>query len=624
MLGLGAHFAAAMPQPTAVAGSPQSQGLSASPLSMSAHSGAPGGVYDPIAAAVGLAADTGVRNRSYTPMPVANAPMQGDILNRRSFTPLPVTAATVQPVGDILNRRSFTPVPSNATPMPVGMSVLQQPQPDLLSRSYTPMPASQAVTAADHFLNRSYVPMPVDAMPVATPVVDMLSKSLTQMKPPELPASSSGPAPIPASARHPLDASLSHNPRCPSFTQAPVPVNLNVYWQRPVTFDEHGRVVRQLGGGELTWGNKFLKDVLGVYHVGIEVHGVEYCFGNYHAPQAKQIGGPDSGVFLHEPQKPGPHCVFKQAVSLGMTPHSPGKVQDICAKFGDGQFKRSSYKRIAHNCTDFARLLASSLGVGDLPLWCYRGAATAKALGLGGEAADTSGVGSTSSQTFIGVDEVSTVSTSSPTGRGHAGPATPPMRLSNSARGAIRRQVPEGVATAPGSAVREIIDRQLEPRTTAAYQAAAAAMGVGAGAGDHASVGTAAVTNRGAQLAVGKRVSVFQKVGQCWSMARIASLETGGTVTVVYEPSQAMETGVAPSRIAPLPEVPRAEDKRVPGVISYRNGLPAGVVTGRPAYQPQRGYPAPVQMHTGRGAHLTPASYAAMPSYASQPYAVLV
>eukprot|EP00747_Dinoflagellata_sp_TGD_P116097 gnl/TRDRNA2_/TRDRNA2_172288_c0_seq2.p1 gnl/TRDRNA2_/TRDRNA2_172288_c0~~gnl/TRDRNA2_/TRDRNA2_172288_c0_seq2.p1 ORF type:complete len:743 (+),score=80.05 gnl/TRDRNA2_/TRDRNA2_172288_c0_seq2:67-2295(+) len=638
-IGLGSHFAPTMQQqqPPAAAqpAMPHAQGMSASPISMSAspismsaHASGPGGAYDPIAAAVGLAADAGMRNRSYTPMPVTNAPMQpGDILNRRSYTPLPVSAAPVQPVGDILNRRSWTPVPSNASPMPIGVSVLPQPPPDLLSRSYTPMPAAQAVTAADNFLNRSYVPMPMDMVPVATPTaqpapmpgVDLLSQSLTQIKP--------------AEAQAPSPVNATTQPSARGVSQAPVPVNLNVYWQRPVTFDEHGRVVRQLGGGELTWGNKFLKDVLGVYHVGIEVYGVEYCFGNYHAPQAQQLGSPDSGVFQHEPQKPGPHCVFKQAVPLGTTTCSQGYVQEMCAKFGNGLFKRSSYKRIAHNCTDFARLLASTLQVGDLPLWCYRGAATAKALGLGGATTETKGaVGDTSPPTPVGIHGVNVQPTSSPTGRGHGRPETPPMRGATSARAAINRTVPDGVATVPGTTAREIIDRQLEPRTTAAYQAAAEAMAGGGGAGPSASSGdrATAIPNGLTQLSVGKLVSVFQNMGQCWTMARIASHEPDGTFTVVYEPSRAMEAGVAPARIVTVPEVPREEtalaqafhleDKSRPGVISYTTGIVPG--PGRPAaYQAQRGFSAPVQMYTGYGAQLAPAPQMATPSFASPSHA---
>merc|ERR1740138_42572 len=96
-------------------------------------------------------------------------------------------------------------------------------------------------------------------------------------------------------------------------------VIINVYWHRNVSFDDKGRVVRRFGGNELSWMQKIAKDVLGVYHVGVEVHRDEYTFGNYHAPNARQLGCPTSGVVRHDPQMPGPKYVFKEAVPVGTT-----------------------------------------------------------------------------------------------------------------------------------------------------------------------------------------------------------------------------------------------------------------------------------------------------------------
>lgn len=187
--------------------------------------------------------------------------------------------------------------------------------------------------------------------------------------------------PVRAASGYPSTETSPQWSRVPSLD--PVRVVLNVYYQRSVSFDDNGRAVRRFGQ-DFSWGKKFLKDVLGVYHVGVQVHQAEYAFGNYHAPNSRRIGAERSGVFSHEPRLPGPAFVFKESVELGTTLMTPRQVEDLCAKLGLEQYSEDSYNRIHHNCVDFARSLTSRLGAGEVPLWCYRGAAAARLLGLGG------------------------------------------------------------------------------------------------------------------------------------------------------------------------------------------------------------------------------------------------
>lgn len=161
------------------------------------------------------------------------------------------------------------------------------------------------------------------------------------------------------------------------------PVFLNVYWQRGLAYNEQGRALRRLGGEGLSWTGKLLKDTLGVYHVGVEAHGVEYAFGNSRAPGSRQLGGEASGVFAHPPRRPGPRYVFKQAVGLGNTELSAWEVEEHGADLGSCYFPQDSYERVGHNCADFARWLSARLGTDELPMWCYRAAAFARLLGLG-------------------------------------------------------------------------------------------------------------------------------------------------------------------------------------------------------------------------------------------------
>lgn len=163
--------------------------------------------------------------------------------------------------------------------------------------------------------------------------------------------------------------------------QGPATVVINTYWMRTVQM-KNGRMERTTGGFGLSWGQKFLKDLLGIYHVGVEVHGEEYTFGNYRAPNFQRLGVERSGVVKHRPRQPGVHCEFKQNVPVGTTTRSVAEVEAICAELGKSQYLAASYNRINHNCVDFARSLCALLGAGDVPGWCYRGATAAKALGI--------------------------------------------------------------------------------------------------------------------------------------------------------------------------------------------------------------------------------------------------
>lgn len=160
-------------------------------------------------------------------------------------------------------------------------------------------------------------------------------------------------------------------------------VVLNVYWMRKVAFNEQGRIERNTTSGKLTWGRKFVKDLLGIYHVGLEIHSAEYTYGNYHAPESKKLGGAASGVHRHQPQRPGPRYSFKEAVDLGTTTLSAAQVEDTAEHLGRTEFASAAYDRIRHNCVDFVRELAEMLGAGDLPFWCHRGAAAARLLDAG-------------------------------------------------------------------------------------------------------------------------------------------------------------------------------------------------------------------------------------------------
>jgi len=158
-----------------------------------------------------------------------------------------------------------------------------------------------------------------------------------------------------------------------------VKVTLHVYYQKQMAFDEHGKRRQRTMGSGFTWeAKKLMQDLLCIYHVGVVVRGREYAFGNYRGLNAIIVGSESSGICSHDPQKAGPHNVFKQEVASGSTFLSPDQILEIAEDLANSSFSRRSYDRIHHNCTDFAREFCSRLGAEEPPEWCSRAATTAR------------------------------------------------------------------------------------------------------------------------------------------------------------------------------------------------------------------------------------------------------
>mmetsp|Transcript_35984 Transcript_35984/g.81242 ORF Transcript_35984/g.81242 Transcript_35984/m.81242 type:complete len:422 (+) Transcript_35984:101-1366(+) len=160
--------------------------------------------------------------------------------------------------------------------------------------------------------------------------------------------------------------------------QPPATVQANVYWIREVSYDSQGHIDKSIDGSQLSWQQKFVKDMLGVYHVGIQVHEMEYTFGNYHAPDGRCLGGDSSGVCAHTPCKAGMHLEFRESIMLGDTRLSAAQVEGCAGFLGKQEFQKASYNRIHMNCIDFCQKLAGKLGASEIPAWCYRGVAAAR------------------------------------------------------------------------------------------------------------------------------------------------------------------------------------------------------------------------------------------------------
>ncbi|XP_020576336.1 deSI-like protein At4g17486 isoform X2 [Phalaenopsis equestris] len=101
---------------------------------------------------------------------------------------------------------------------------------------------------------------------------------------------------------------------------------------------------------------------LGIFHSGIEVHGMEYGFGAHEYPT--------SGVFEVEP-KSCPGFVFRRSVWLGSTDMSRLEFRLFMEQLS-GKYYGDSYHLIAKNCNHFTDDVCMRLTGKPIPGWVNR------------------------------------------------------------------------------------------------------------------------------------------------------------------------------------------------------------------------------------------------------------
>ncbi|KAG0474792.1 hypothetical protein HPP92_014478 [Vanilla planifolia] len=101
---------------------------------------------------------------------------------------------------------------------------------------------------------------------------------------------------------------------------------------------------------------------LGIFHSGIEVHGMEYAFGAHDYPT--------SGVFQVEP-KSCPGFVYRQSVLLGTTDMSPTEFRCFIEQLS-GKYHGVTYHLIAKNCNHFTDDVCTRLTGKPIPGWVNR------------------------------------------------------------------------------------------------------------------------------------------------------------------------------------------------------------------------------------------------------------
>uniref|UniRef100_A0A7N0V411 PPPDE domain-containing protein n=1 Tax=Kalanchoe fedtschenkoi TaxID=63787 RepID=A0A7N0V411_KALFE len=101
---------------------------------------------------------------------------------------------------------------------------------------------------------------------------------------------------------------------------------------------------------------------LGIFHSGVEVHGVEYGFGAHDYPT--------SGVFSVEPRK-CPGFKFRKSILIGTTYLSERQVQDFMERYS-AYYNGDSYHLITKNCNHFCKDICRKLTGKPIPKWVNR------------------------------------------------------------------------------------------------------------------------------------------------------------------------------------------------------------------------------------------------------------
>jgi len=158
-----------------------------------------------------------------------------------------------------------------------------------------------------------------------------------------------------ASSGNSRPSSASTTTSSPSIKEEPI--LLNVYVPNP----EEGKQQMNVPG-------------FGVYHTGVQVYGVEYCFA----------GGDStaSGIMTQEPRymPAGAPWVYKQTEKVGTTLLTRTQIQQLISKMG-AEYPNNTYNLVARNCNHFSddfckRISKSKSGI---PGWVNRTAGFANA-----------------------------------------------------------------------------------------------------------------------------------------------------------------------------------------------------------------------------------------------------
>ncbi|KAL4317922.1 hypothetical protein GQ457_18G015580 [Hibiscus cannabinus] len=101
---------------------------------------------------------------------------------------------------------------------------------------------------------------------------------------------------------------------------------------------------------------------LGIFHSGVEVHGVEYAFGAHDCPT--------SGVFEVEPRR-CPGFKFRKSIFMGTTCLDPIRLREFMGR-QSASYNGDTYHLIFKNCNHFSEDMCYKLTGNQMPRWVNR------------------------------------------------------------------------------------------------------------------------------------------------------------------------------------------------------------------------------------------------------------
>ncbi|KAL1224677.1 DeSI-like protein [Cardamine amara subsp. amara] len=101
---------------------------------------------------------------------------------------------------------------------------------------------------------------------------------------------------------------------------------------------------------------------LGVFHSGVEIHGVEYSFGAHESSS--------TGIFEVEPKK-CPGFTFRKSILVGKTDIDAKEVRVYMEKLAE-EFQGKKYHLITRNCNHFCNEVCLKLTQKPIPRWVNR------------------------------------------------------------------------------------------------------------------------------------------------------------------------------------------------------------------------------------------------------------
>ncbi|XP_010472522.1 PREDICTED: deSI-like protein At4g17486 [Camelina sativa] len=101
---------------------------------------------------------------------------------------------------------------------------------------------------------------------------------------------------------------------------------------------------------------------LGVFHSGVEVHGVEYAFGAHESS--------NTGIFEVEPKK-CPGFTFRKSILVGKTDLVAKEVRVYMEKLAE-EYQGNKYHLITRNCNHFCNEVCVKLTQKSIPRWVNR------------------------------------------------------------------------------------------------------------------------------------------------------------------------------------------------------------------------------------------------------------